>query len=141
MFKRILIAIDPDEPSTLQAFPPACLIADASGAEIIVCSVVPDATAILKAQWSEIGLRDLLDRVRSKLIGITERLFHRAVRVEVVQGAVASGVLRIAEDVSADLIVLVSHEPGPQDHLLTAHGAKIAREARCSVLVVRSAAA
>lgn len=140
MFKRILVAVDPDQPRTLHAFPAASLLAHACGAELIVGSVVPDTTAIMRSEWSGIGYRNLGDVLRSKLISITEELFERPVRVEIAGGSVASGVLAIAEDVGADLIVLASHQPGPKDHLLTAHGARIARRASCSVLVVRSPA-
>ena len=138
MFKCILVAIEPDDSRTFAAFPPASLLTDTCRAELIVCSVVPDSTAMMRAEWTEISYRKLIETRRSKLILISEELLGRPVRVEIGSGPVASGVLAIAEDVGADLIVLASHRPGPKDHLLTAHGARIARRAACSVLVVRS---
>ena len=138
MFKCILVAIDPEEPLSLQAFPPAALLAERCCAELIVCSIVPSRNAILDAEWSATGYRELIETRRSKLMTIAEELFDRPVRIEIGAGSVASGVLSVAEDVDADLIVLMSHRPGPKDHLLTSHGARIARRANCSVLVVRS---
>lgn len=138
MFKRILIAIDPDEPRTFAAFPPASLLADTCGAELIVCSVIPDTAVMFRAGLTQMGYRELIDTARSKLLLIAGKLLDREVPVEIGAGSVASGILDIADNVEADLIVLASHRPGPKDHLLTAHGARIARRATCSVLVVRS---
>lgn len=137
MFKRILVAIDPDEPKTFESFPPAALLADRCDAELIVCSVVPETTTMMRAEWSVPSYRDLIETRRSQIMLIAEEVIDRPVRVEIADGSVASGVLTIAEDVGADLIVLTSHRPGPKDHLLTSHGARIARRASCSVLIVR----
>lgn len=58
MFKRILVAIEPDDSRTFAAFPPAALLTHACNAELIVCSVVPDSSTMMTAEWTEIGYRN-----------------------------------------------------------------------------------
>ncbi|MEC9432300.1 MAG: universal stress protein [Pseudomonadota bacterium] len=45
--------------------------------------------------------------------------------------------LKAAEELEADLIVMASHIPNLADHLWPAHGGQVARRARASVLVIR----
>lgn len=45
--------------------------------------------------------------------------------------------LKAADAIGADLIVMQSHIPGLADHLWPSNGGKIARQAKCSVMVVR----
>ncbi|SDX34909.1 Nucleotide-binding universal stress protein, UspA family [Albimonas donghaensis] len=45
--------------------------------------------------------------------------------------------IKAAEDVGADLIVMASHIPNLADHLWPSHGGQVARKSHASVLVVR----
>ncbi len=45
--------------------------------------------------------------------------------------------LKAADEIGADLIIMQSHIPGLADHLWPSNGGKIARQAKCSVMVVR----
>lgn len=45
--------------------------------------------------------------------------------------------LKAANEIGADLILMQSHIPGLADHLWPSNGGKIARQAKCSVMVVR----
>ena len=46
-------------------------------------------------------------------------------------------ILRVAEDVSVDLVVMGSHRPNMEDYLIGPNAARVVRHANCSVLVVR----
>jgi nucleotide-binding universal stress UspA family protein len=52
-------------------------------------------------------------------------------------GSVYNEVLREADRIGADLIVVGSHRPTMATYLLGSNAATIVRHARCSVLVVR----
>jgi nucleotide-binding universal stress UspA family protein len=52
-------------------------------------------------------------------------------------GSASRGILQLAEQVEADLIVLASHRPEMRDWLIGANASRVVRHARCSVLVVR----
>jgi len=54
------------------------------------------------------------------------------------QGRIYSGILHIASDLNADLIVMASHNPGLADYLIGANAEKVMRHAQCSVMVVRN---
>jgi nucleotide-binding universal stress UspA family protein len=56
----------------------------------------------------------------------------------VTTGRVFRGILDVAEQEKADLIVLASHRPDLRDLLIGENAERIVRHARCSVLVVRS---
>lgn len=53
------------------------------------------------------------------------------------QGRIYKEVLRMADQVNADLIVMASHRPELTDYLIGANAAHVMRHATCSVMVVR----
>jgi nucleotide-binding universal stress UspA family protein len=53
------------------------------------------------------------------------------------EGNVHREILRVAEEIKADLIILASHRPALSTYLLGAHAARVVRHAQCSVYVVR----
>jgi len=59
------------------------------------------------------------------------------VHVVVKEGHTANTILKIAEQTSADAIVIGSHKPGPTDYLIGSVAGRIVRHASCSVIVVR----
>ena len=61
----------------------------------------------------------------------------RKMDVVVRTGHSYSTILDVAEEISADLIIIASHRPGLQDYFLGSTAAKVVRHAPCSVLVVR----
>ena len=57
---------------------------------------------------------------------------HSVVRV----GNVYEEILKLADEISCDLIVMASHRPELKDYLLGPNAARVVRHANCSVLVV-----
>jgi nucleotide-binding universal stress UspA family protein len=53
------------------------------------------------------------------------------------EGKIYQEILRAADAVKADLIVMGSHRPELSDFLLGPNAARVVRHARCSVMVVR----
>ena len=53
------------------------------------------------------------------------------------QGTIYSEILKVAEDCSADLIIMASHRPELKDYMLGPNASRVVRHANCSVLVVR----
>lgn len=138
MFKQILVPIDLDEPSSWsKAVPTAKSMAEALGAQVTLCTVVPDSVAMLTAQWTTISLRALLEEARAKLLLRARELDCQDWHLDVQSGTIAGGILAAAEQIPADLIVLASHRPEMKDWLLGANAARVVRHAKCSVMVVR----
>jgi universal stress protein F len=59
------------------------------------------------------------------------------VKTHVYSGAPKDHILRVADQINADLIILASHRPSMSTYLLGSNAAAVVRHAKCSVLVVR----
>jgi nucleotide-binding universal stress UspA family protein len=140
MYTNILVAVDVDDPTeSAEALATATTLADCFGSELTICSVVRDLNVIAHGQSMPISYEQLLFETRSKLDTLSHSMGKAtAPDVEVGTGTICGGVLEVADRISADLIVLASHRPGVVDYLHAANAARIARRARCSVLVVRA---
>ncbi|HET9399262.1 MAG TPA: universal stress protein [Sphingomicrobium sp.] len=139
MYRNILVPVDLDQPATVsKAIAEASSLARCFGAKLTVCSVVVASEALIRGDWLPISVQQLLLDARSRLASLAAETDHgRACDVEVAEGSVAGGVLDIAARIGADLIVLVSHRPAVRDYLLAANAIRVARRARCSVLIAR----
>ena len=60
-----------------------------------------------------------------------------SVRAHVAHGSVYDEILKTADEVGADLIVMASHRPELSDYLLGPNAARVVRHAKGSVFVVR----
>lgn len=138
MFKNILLALDLDEPSTWsKALPAARALAAAQNARLTLGTVVSDWEAARDAQWSPFGYQRMLDEAELGLRRIAEGSGVDPCEAKVVGGSIGRGILDLAEQIDADLIVLASHRPGLKDYLIGANALHVVRHATCSVLVVR----
>ena len=139
MHSSILVAVDLDEPTSgVKSVPTALALGRCFGAGLSFVYVVPSMALTLQAQWSEPGVRHVLDSARTRLAALADEL---AGGIEgecyVAEGSVYAGILEAAEQLGADLIVLSSHRPEMKDYLIGADASRVVRHARCSVMVVR----
>lgn len=139
MYASILAAIDLEEPSSWgKSVPSALALARCFGARLTLGTVVPSALAERQAQWSAIAYRELEETTLARLGTLADELRgETSVDVRVASGTVPSGILALAGEVGADLIVLASHRPAMRDWLIGANASRVVRHASCSVMVVR----
>lgn len=139
MYSSILVAVDLDEPTSWEkAIPSALALSRCFAANVAIVYVVPGSVLSLQAQWSDLGVRHILDTARTRLAKLAGECAKGAeVESYVTSGSVYGGVLEAAEQCSADLIVLASHRPEMKDYLIGANASRVVRHARCSVMVVR----
>ncbi|AKH44320.1 nucleotide-binding universal stress UspA family protein [Altererythrobacter atlanticus] len=139
MYSSILVPIDLDEPSSWQkSVPTALALGRCFDARIALAHVVPESLLTLKGQWSSLSVRRMLDDHRIRLMTLADELAGGArVEAHVTSGSIYDGILQIAAETGADLIVLASHRPQMKDYLIGANAARVVRHARCSVMVVR----
>lgn len=74
--------------------------------------------------------------------GLTEWVAHNVpdaveVRPRVLHGTIYDEILRAADKLKVDVIVMGSHRPALKDYLLGPNAARVVRHAPCSVYVVR----
>ena len=140
MYSSIVLAVDLDQPTSWsKALPVSLALARCFGSRLTLCSVVPDTKAIVTAEWSAIGYREMVEVAEAKLRTLAATV-DTEVAAEIGSGSVWQGVLDVADRIGADLIVLASHKPVMKDYLLGANASRVVRHARCSVLVVRGSA-
>lgn len=142
MYKKILLPIDLAQASSWEnAAPVAITLAKAGGGELHVMTVIPDlgmslvgtympADAEAKAvEAAKAQLKEFLDAQAPD--GIT-------VKGHVAKGTIYQEIIKAADTLGCDLIVLASHRPELKDYLLGPNAARVVRHAPQSVHVVRS---
>ncbi len=136
MYQTILIPIDLGNTAKVNSLIEHTSTHNSSDARIILLNVVENIPS-----WAAVELpRGIQDKsVQSSL----EKLKNLAasssveVEVEVRVGPPYQTILDVAEEKSADLIIVASHQPKHQKYFLGSTAAKVVRHATCSVLVVR----
>lgn len=139
MFKRILLPLDLDEPSSwAKALPVALGLAKKYDSHLTLGTAISDWKAVRDVQWSPPGYRRMVKDAEFSLRCIAGSCGSVEHDVKVVSGPVGPAIADLARMIEADLIVLASHRPGPKDYLIGAHALHVVRHASCSVFVVRS---
>lgn len=140
MFESIVVPVDTQEPSSWAAILPIAIsMVQANQARLTLCTVIPDLRIMMEAEWSVVGYRLILDKARTRLATLAEQFPGVAgAQIEVGTGSIWRGIVEIASQAKADLIILASHRPAMKDYLLGANAVSVVRHAPCSVMVVRA---
>jgi nucleotide-binding universal stress UspA family protein len=140
MYQNILAPVDLSHPETARrVVQTARLLADEQGSKITVLHVLPNLPTMIYAQLpdgytdqvKESARQDLRKLIRdmdgSSKTGLLLRSGHPHIEI-----------LRVADEIDCDAIVVASHQPGMQDYLLGSVAGKVVRHAKCSVLIDRA---
>lgn len=104
--------------------------------EIILLYVIEDIP-----NWTDIDLpSDFMEKSKQSAREALQSLASNAekdVKIEIRSGHAYSTILKDAEAVNADLIILASHKPGLKDYFIGSNTSKVVSHANCSVPVVR----
>lgn len=139
MFRSILVAVDPEqraEATKLLAI--AAVLRSSFGAALTLATVISYSSILRRAQRSPGAAHQLFEVAEARLAALTHSVAGMgevAYRVE--SGLVYRGILNAAASVGADLILLSSPVPGWQSALLGTTASRVARQAPCSVFIVR----
>jgi len=141
MFKHVLLSVDLEhESSWNKALPLAIDQCKSSGAALHVLTVVPDfGMSIVSQCFPENFEKEVSEKVLVRLKDFVAKKVPDDISVQhiVGEGSVYEVILKIAETVKAELIVMASHRPELQDYLLGPNAARVVRHTKCSVMVVR----
>ena len=141
MYKELLLPVDREhESSWRKALPAALEYCKAFGARLHVLTVVPglgvgDVSSFLPIDFEQ----RLLENAKQWLHTFARDNIPSGISVQhiVGHGKVHREILRVADEVQADLIIMASHRPELADHVLGSNAAHVVQHARCSVMVVR----
>lgn len=141
MFKNLLLAIDINAPeSAAKSAAAAVSMAKAGGATLHLLNVVPDSgMAIVGASLGKDHMERMLAAARAELKGWAETHIPADVphELHIAEGTVYDQIIKAADTLNIDAIVVGSHRPELKDYLIGPNAARVARHAPQSVLVVR----
>ena len=141
MYKNIVAAIDlDDETSWRKPFVAAVDLARRFGAELHALTRIREVEAVLLAKSAPLGYDPIVSYLENRIAALIRQVnaYDLHPQVIVTHGAsIYVEILRVAEEVAADLIVVGSHRPAMRDYLLGTNASRVVRHARCSVLVAR----
>ena len=136
MFKQILMPVDVahlDEGHRSLAVAQEIMSPDTALTLLYVMEEIPN--------WTDFNLppnfkEDSMQTARNELQKIADST-DKEVQIEVRTGHAYSTILKEAEAMNADLIILASHKPGLKDYFIGSNATKVVSHADCSVVVVR----
>jgi nucleotide-binding universal stress UspA family protein len=136
LYKSVLIPVDLANVTRINSLVDHASVHSSSNSKIILLNVVEEIPS-----WAAVELpRGILDKSVQSSLEKLKALAASAsieVEVEVRAGHPYKTILEVAEEKSAELIIVASHQPGLQNYFLGSTAAKVVRHATCSVLVVR----
>lgn len=141
MFKNLLLAVDINAPdSAARSAAAAVSMAQSGGATLHLLNVVPDSgMAIVGASLSKDHVQQMHNAARAELESWAATHIPDDVSYElhISEGTVYDQIIKAADKLGIDAIVVGSHRPELKDYLIGPNAARVARHAPQSVLVVR----
>lgn len=143
MYKTILVPVDlGDKTVAGRSIDVAADMARRYGAQLHVLTVVPAyGFAIVGAGFPADYEQKMLTNARTALKDFLAEcpLDGISVQGHVAHGTIYDEIMKAANALKCDLIVMASHRPELKDYLLGPNAARVVRHARQSVFVVRDA--
>lgn len=141
MFKTLLLTVDVNDlKGSARPAEVAKMLAERDQAELHVMNVVPDyGMSIVGSFFSADHNKAILQEAKAALEEWAKTALADLpnVRLHVDQGTIYDLVLKEAEAVSADAIIVGAHKSQLKDYLIGPNAARISRHAKQSVFVVR----
>ena len=143
MYSSILVPVDlGDESLASRTFNTALDMARRYAAEVHVITVVPSyGFSIVGAGFPKDYEKQVLETARTSLKAFMDEcgLEGLSAKGHVAHGTIYDEIMKAADTLQCDLIVMASHRPELKDYLLGPNAARVVRHARQSVFVVRDA--
>ncbi len=141
MFKTVLLPVDLGAPASWsKALPAALRIAGPEGAVLHIVTVVPDFGMSVVGSFFEDGFEErALHETGEALTKWVNTHIADGIEVHphVAHGRVYEEIMKAADTLKVDAIVMGSHTPELSDYLLGPNAARVVRHAKQSVFVVR----
>ncbi|MEX0371134.1 MAG: universal stress protein [Tateyamaria sp.] len=141
MFKTLLLAVDVNAPEgAARSMDAAVSMARAENATLHLLNVVPDTgMAIVGASMASDSMKNALAAAQTELAtwakaNIPDDITYN---VHVTEGTVYDQIIRTAQSLDIDAIIVGAHRPELRDYLIGPNAARVARHAQQSVFVVR----
>lgn len=141
MFRSILLAVDINDAASAHRVTEAGVrLARDHGANLHIINVIPDfGMAIVGAYFSADQTKKMVEDERKRMEKWAAEEMPAGVSYDltVLKGHIYDNILKTADRIGADVIVLGSHKPEFEDYLLGPNAARVVRHAKQSVFVIR----
>ena len=141
MYKNILYPIDiTEEGSWKDSLPVALEHAKAFGSTLHIVTVISDYGMSMVQQFFPKGsIEKVIGQTKDALREFVQEHIDESIKVQriVAKGSVYECIIKSANEIDADLIIMSAHRPELKDYLLGPNAAKVVRHTNRSVLVVR----
>lgn len=144
MYNSILVPIDISETDlTHQVIPFVQAHAVMNTARVHFLTVIPSlpyySTLGLAYSVEMPKMKEIQQEALAKLDELVKefKLPAEKVQTHAVTGSPKDQILKLADSINADLIIIASHRPDISTYLLGSNAAAVVRHAKCPVLVVR----
>jgi len=141
MYKKIFVPVDINQESSWKlALPQAIEFAKKDGAKLSLFTVVPDlAMTVAGSFFPKDYAKKALEHAEYELKAVARNHVPSDIDCTcyVDLGTIYKRIIKAADEIGSDLIVLASHRPGTKDYLLGPNAARVVRHAKQSVFVVR----
>lgn len=142
MFKNILFPVDiTEEGSWRESLPVVIAQAQAFNSKLHIMTVVSDYGMSMVQQYFPKGsVEKVVEQTKGSLHSFVDENIPKDIKIQniVAKGSVYECIIKTANQINADLIVMSAHRPELKDYLLGPNAAKVVRHSNTSVLVVRS---
>lgn len=137
-YRHILLTTDLTEHSKSTAFK-ALQLAEAFGARITLLHVVEPLPAYALGPMPSVNFeREMLEKAQKEVAEIAKELVIPESDQRITSGSVKTCILKTAQDLNVDLIVMGSHGRHGLEQLLGSTAGAVLNGANCDVLVVRN---
>jgi universal stress protein F len=136
MYQTIIVPVAMDQLERGEAILTRARHLRAEGGRIVLLNVVEDFQGYLAIDFPVELIEQEQDQARLKLEALRNRLGISA-DIEVRYGGAAREIIKAAEELSADLVIVASHRPGIANYLIGATADRVVRHCPVSVLVDR----
>ncbi|MBL1437092.1 MAG: universal stress protein [Rhodobacteraceae bacterium] len=141
MYKKIFVPIDVNQESSWRgALPTAIEFAKKDGAKLYLFTVVPDfGMAMVGSFFPKDYAEKAMVHAEHELKAVARNNVPSDIDCTcyVRHGTIYKRIIKSANELGADLIVLTSHRPETKDYLLGPNAARVVRHASQSVFVIR----
>ncbi|NOR62922.1 MAG: universal stress protein [Rhodobacteraceae bacterium] len=141
MYKKIFVPIDINQESSWKlALPAAIDFAKKDGAKLYLFTVVPDfGMAMVGSFFPKDYAQKAMEHAEHELNAVARNHVPSGIDCTcyVRHGTIYKRIIKSADELGADLIVLTSHRPETKDYLLGPNAARVVRHAKQSVFVIR----
>ena len=136
MYQTIIVPVAMDQLERGEAMLTRARHLRAESGRIVLLNVVEDFQGYLAIDFPVELIEQEQDQARLKLEALRNRLGISA-DIEVRYGGAAREIIKAAEELSADLVIVASHRPGIANYLIGATADRVVRHSPFSVLVDR----